>query len=214
MTAVWILLGITALFIVLFSVRISVDISFSADKGSSSEYAAELRYWFLRFKILPKEKAAVKAEDKKTGGEEKPKKKRSVQSPLRLLKEVYPDLKDGLFKILGYILTKAVTINELNISADFGFDDPSKTGMTTGAAYAAVYNIIGLLDKHMKLRKRTVSIDPDFDEEKMKIGVFASLYTNMWHILAIGGIFIKTAVKILFKSWRLGKIEQSGNGND
>ncbi len=204
MAAVCILLAVAALLIVLFSLHIKVNMSFTADGDNK----IELRYGFLKFRILPK-KARDEVRTEKTEDKRKEEKKRDNGRMLKLLKAVHAALKDGLFKIAGYILTKAVTVSELNISADFGLDDPAETGIAAGAAYAAVYNMIGLMDRHMKLKERTVSITPDFDEEKFLAGAYASLYTNIWHIFVIGGMFIKTAVKILYKAWRLRKNEQS-----
>ena len=204
MTALWIALIIIALLMILFSIHIKVRLCFSVDGDNT----IELRYGFLKFRILPKKagKEIVEEVEEEAGEKpEKPKKKQDVKKLLRILKAVYKDLKNGLFKILGYIIKRAVTIHELNISADYGFDDPMKTGMATGAANAAVYNIIGLLNKNMKLKKWSVSLNPDFNEEKMKAGVYAVLGTNVLHILALGGILTSTAVKILYKVWRLRK---------
>ena len=212
MTALWITLIIIALFAILFSIHFKVRLCFAI----GGDNTIELKYGFLKFRILPKKagKEIVKEVEEEAGEEpekpEKPKKKQDIKKLLRLIKAVYKDLKDGLFKILGYIIKRAVTIHELNISADYGFDDPMKTGMITGMANAAVYNIIGLLQRHMKLKKWSVSLNPDFNEEKLKAGIYAVLGTNVWHILALGGIFIATAVKILYKAWRLNRNEQSG----
>ena len=206
MTALWITLIIIALIMILFSVHIKAKLCFSV----GGDNTIELQYGFLKFSIFPKKagrEIVEEAEEEAGEKPEKPKKQKDIKKLLRLLKAIYKDLKNGLFKILGYIIKRAVTIHELNISADYGFDDPMKTGMATGAANAAVYNIIGLLHRHMKLENWSVSINPDFNEEKLKAGVYCVLGTNVWHILALGGIFIGIAVKILYKAWRLRKNE-------
>ena len=75
--------------------------------------------------------------------------------------------------------------------------------MAFGAANAAVYNVIALIDKHTRLQKRSVSLIPDFENEGMRGGVYAVIGTNIWHILALGGIFAKTGLKILYKLWKM-----------
>ena len=213
MTALWITLIIVALIMILFSVHIKAKLCFAVGGDNS----IKLQYGFLKFSILPKKagKEIVKEAEEEAGEKpEKPKKKRDIKKLFRLIKAVYKDLKNGLFRILGYTIKHAVTIHELNISADYGFDDPMKTGMLTGAANAVVYNIIGMLQRHMKLKKWSVSINPDFNEEKLKAGIYCVVGTNMWHIFALGGIFTGTAVKILYKAWRLRKNEQSDKRND
>ena len=209
MTALWITLIIIALVVILFSVHIKAKLCFSI----GGDNTIDLQYGFLKFRISPKKagKEIVKGAEEEAGEKpEKPKKKQDVKKLVRLGKAVYTDLKDGLFKVLGYIIKRAVTIHELNITADYGFDDPMKTGVATGAANAAVYNIIGLLERHMKLKKWSVSLNPDFEEKKMKAGMYCVLGTNVWHILALGGILITFAVKILYKVWRVNRNEQSG----
>ena len=210
MTALWVTMIVIALLMILFSVHIKAKLCFAV----GGDNTIELQYGFLKFRILPKEAGEEIVEEVEEEAGEKPKKKKDIKKLLRLIKAIYKDLKNGLFRILGYIIKRAVTIHELNISADFGFDDPMKTGMATGAANAAVYNVIGLLERHMKLKNWSVSLTPDFNEEKMKAGVYAVLGTNVWHIFALGGILTTTAVKILYKAWRLRKNEQSGKGND
>ena len=202
MTALWITMIIIALIVILFSVHIKAEMCFSI----GGDNTIDLRYGFLKFRISPKKagKEIVKEVEEEAGEKpEKQKKKQDVKKLMRILKAVYTDLKDGLFKILGYIIKHAVTIHELNITADYGFSDPMKTGVATGTANAVVYNIIGLLERHMKLKKWSVSLNPDFEEEKMKAGVYAVLGTNVWHVLALGTILITFAVKILYKVWRL-----------
>ena len=210
MTALWITLIIVALIMILFSIHVKAVLCFSI----GGDNTIDLKYGFLKFRISPKKagEEIVKEAEKEAGEKpEKPKKKQDVKKLMRMAKAVFIDIKNGLFRILGYIIKRAVTIHELNISADFGFDDPMKTGMATGVSNAAVYNIIGLLERHMKLKKWSVSINPDFNEEKMKAGVYCVLGTNVWHVLALGGILITIAVKILYKVWRVSRNEQSGN---
>lgn len=210
MIALVIILVIIALLAVLFSIHIKAELSFS----TAGDNSIELRYWFLKFKILPVEK---KEKDDKRPEEtaDKPteKKKPDIKKLFTLIKTIYRDLKDGLVKILGYVIAHAVTIYELNISAEFGLDDPAKTGMAFGAANAAVYNVIALIDKHTKLQNRSVSLIPDFENEGMRGGVYAVIGTNIWHILALGGIFAKTGLKILYKLWKMRRSADAATGS-
>ena len=59
MIALVIILVIIALLAVLFSIHIKAELSFS----TAGDNSMELRYWFLKFKILPAEKK--KKDDKK-----------------------------------------------------------------------------------------------------------------------------------------------------
>lgn len=206
MTALWITLIVIALIVILFSIHIKAKLCFSI----GGDNTIDLQYAFLKFRISPKEAGKEIEEEAEEEAGEEPKKKRDGKKQLRLIKAVFIDIKNGVFRILGYIIKRAVTIQELNITADYGFGDPMETGMATGAANAVVYNIIGLLNRHMKLKKWSVSLNPDFNEEKMKAGVYSVLSTNVWHVLALGGILITILVKILYKVWRVNKNEQSG----
>lgn len=198
MTALWIALIIAGFIGILFEIHIKVKLSF----GTGSDNSIYVQYMFIKYKVLPKtikEEAETLAEEEEG---EKPKKKPDRDEVLTLVKAAYKDIKDGVFSLVGYVIKHAVTICELNISADYGFSDPMTTGIVTGLLNGAVYNIIGMLDRNARLQSRSINLIPDFENKKMKVGVYCVLATNIWHLLAIGAIAAKTVIKVLIIAWR------------
>lgn len=200
MEAFWIAVIILAFVALLFYIHIRIRLCFSLGGDDNS---ITVSYLFLKFKIRPREaekEAKTLAEDE---ADDNKKSMPDSKKLLRLIKAAYKDIKDGISSLLGYIIKHAITIYELNISAEYGFENPMHTGIVTGTANAVVYNIIGMLERNMKLKSSSVSLTPDFENQKLKAGVYCELGTNIWHILALGAIIIKTAVKIIIVKWRI-----------
>ncbi len=189
MTGLYIALIIIALLGLLILLPITAVIAFAA---KSDENEITIRYLFFKLKIFP---AGEKKEKKETGEkEEKPKKdKKGVVNQVWVSRS---ELKWGLEKLLVYIMKHAIIVKELNISARFGFDNPMTTGLAAGAANGLVYNIIGLLDRHARLKKWSVNLEPDFNEPCMEAGVYCRLHTRIAHIFPLAVIFLRAYLKI------------------
>lgn len=203
MTALWITGFILAVVIVLFSIHINVGLSFSYnEKGNSGEI--EIKYLFFKIKVFPKSKPEKEKEQAKTPEEKEEKKKKTdIIKYFEIFTEIFDDLKNGLFSILNYIIEHLITIKKLNISAIYGTGDAMYTGILTGMVNGFVYNVIGLLSSRIKLCDYNVNLKENFSEKELSAGVFCILSTNVWHILVLGAIIIKTAIKVLFKIWRM-----------
>lgn len=111
-------------------------------------------------------------------------------------KEVYKQLKKDILNLLDYIICHAIKIKELNVSSKFGTGNPMYTGIATGAVNAGVYNAVGWIDRRMKLEKWDVSLDADFNNACLDVGVYCKLRTNCLYVLTIGFKTVKVVLKI------------------
>lgn len=205
MTGLYIALIIIALLGLLLVLPVTAVIAFSA---SGDENEITVRYLFFKLKIFPAGEKKKKDEKESGEKEEKPKKdKKGVVSQVWISRS---ELKWGITKLLGYIVKHAIIVKELNISARFGFDNPMNTGLAAGAANGLVYNIIGLLDRHARLKKWSVNLEPDFDKACMEAGVYCRLNTRIAHIFPLAVIFLRAYIKVKNKM----KINNGGEKNE
>lgn len=193
MTGLYIAMIIIAIIGLIILLPITAVISFSVN---SDENEITIRYLFLKLKILPAgEKKDKPKKDKK---EEKPKKdSKGFVSSVWVSRS---EIKWGVSKLLYYVIHNAIIVKELNISAQFGFDNPMNTGLASGALNAVVYNIIGLLDRHARLKKWSVDLKPDFDNICMLAGVYCKLRTRIAHVFPLIVILLRTFIKIKIKT--------------
>lgn len=189
MTGLYIALTVIALLGLLLILPVSAVIAFAAKSG---ENEITVRYLFFKFKIFPTDE---KKDEKDSGGKEEQQKK-DKKGAVNQIWVARSELKQGLEKLLVYIMKHAVIVKELNISARFGFDNPMTTGLATGAANGLVYNVIGLLDRRARLKKWSVSLEPDFDEPCMDAGVYCRLHTRIAHIFPLAVIFLRAYLNV------------------
>ena len=109
---------------------------------------------------------------------------------------VYECLKKDILNLLDYIICHAIKIKELNVSSKFGTGNPMYTGIATGAVNAGVYNIVGWIDRRMKLEKWDVSLDADFNNACLDMDIYCKLRTNCLYVLTIGFKTVKVVLKI------------------
>lgn len=173
MTALLIILGIIAFFIVLLSVKVVVTVHYE------DEVELSLRWLFLKFNILPsKEKDEKKKKKEKKPKEEpkeedekikEPKKKkndnmfvrfyrnRSVEGVIQLLKDAAKAV-GGLFKRIG----RAFLFEELFIALTVGKGDSAETAIKYGETCSAAFPAMGLIVSTMRVKKYSLDINPDF----------------------------------------------------
>ncbi len=173
MTALLIILGIIAFFIVLLSIKVVVTVHYEDDVELS------VGWLFLKFKILPSEKKEKKPEKEKKPKEEKPKEEseiikepkkkkqdnmfvrfyrnRGVEGVVQLIKDAAKAV-GGMFKRIG----RAFLFEELFISLTVGKGDSAQTAIKYGETCSAVFPAMGLIVSTMRVKKYSLEINPDF----------------------------------------------------
>lgn len=206
MTGLYIILIVLAVIGLIIFIPIKAVISFSAD---DEENEIIIRYMLLKFKIYP---GKQKKDAPKTDSGNKPEKNRDIMEYLGIAWKLRQEIKNGISRLLYYIIRRAISINELNISARFGFNDAMKTALAAGWINAAVYNVIGLLDRFAKLGKWNASMKPDFETPCVKAGIYCVVSTNIAHAIVLGIILIKIYLSIKRKADKaISRKEQEKN---
>ncbi len=212
MTALYIILGIIAFFVILLSIKIAVTVHYEDD------IALSVKWLFLNIKILPAKhkddhKKKPKKEKKKKEKEEKPKeeseivkepkkkkgdnmfvrfyKNRGVSGVLQLLKDAVKAL-GGMF---GRIF-RAFKIEQLYIAMTVGTGEAADTAIQYSKTCAAAFPAMGLLVNKLKIKKYSIDISPDFIYGKNE----AKLHTKISFrpIKLINAVFI-LVFELLFK---------------
>lgn len=214
MTALYILIGIIAFFVLLLSVKFVITVHYEDD------VAVSVGWFFLKFNILPKkEKEDKPKKEKKKKKEEEtpkneseiikePKKKkenmfvrfyhnRGVSGVVQLLKDAAKAL-GGMLKRIG----RAFLFEELYISLDVGAGDSAETAIKYGKVCSAAFPAMGLIVSTMRVKKYSININPDFIYGKnvarlhTKISVRPIALINAVIILAFELLF-KVVIKLL-----------------
>lgn len=173
MTALWIILGIIAFFIVLLSIKVVVTVHYEDDVELS------VGWLFLKFKILPSEEKEKKPKKDKKPKEEKPKEEseivkepkkkkqdnmfvrfyrnKGVEGVVQLIKDAAKAV-GGMFKRIG----RAFLFEELFVSLTVGKGDSAQTAIKYGETCSAVFPAMGLIVSKMRVKKYSLEINPDF----------------------------------------------------
>lgn len=206
MTALYIILGIIAFFVILLSVKVAVTVHYEDD------VAVSVKWLFLKFNILPKAEKEDKPEKKKNKEEKpkeesevipEPKKKkkdnmfvrfyrnRGVEGVVQLLKDA-ANAVGGMFKRIG----RAFLFEELIISLTVGAGDSAETAIKYGKTCSVAFPAMGLIVDTMRVKKYDIEINPDFIYGKN----VAKLHTqiSVRPIRLINAVII-VAFELLFK---------------
>lgn len=172
MTALYIILGIIAFFIILLSVKVVVTVHYE------DEVELSVGWLFLKVNILPshdekKPKKEKKPKEEKPKEEseiiKEPKKKkqdnmfvrfyrnRGVEGVVQLLKDAAKAV-GGMFKRIG----RAFLFEELYISMTVGKGDSAQTAIKYGETCSAAFPAMGLIVSTMRVKKYNLEINPDF----------------------------------------------------
>lgn len=177
MTALYVILGIIAFFVILLSIKIAVTVHYEDD------VAVSIKWLFLKINVLPaKAKDAHKEKPKKKKKKKKeeapkeeseivkePKKKKGDNMFVRFYKNrgvsgVVQLLKDAVKALGGMFgrIFRAFRIEELYIAMTVGAGEAADTAIQYSKTCAAAFPAMGLLVNKMKIKKYSIDISPDF----------------------------------------------------
>ncbi len=204
MTALWIILGIIAFFIVLFSIRVTVYMTYD------EEFKLDISWLFIKLHILPKkekpkkEKPEKPEEEKK---EEEPKAETETEKKDNIIVNFYKNqgfsgviqlLRDTVSAINGMFgsIFKHFIFRELKLYMSVGAGDAAETAILYGKTCSVVFPAMGLITSTCKVKEYDCGVQPNFMGPD-KTAVFRA-------VISMRPIFITNAVivlafKLLFK---------------
>ena len=199
MTALWILLGILAFFVILFSIPIHVIVE--ADSSLNAKVYA--RVLFIKYALFPMQKRKKKPKKaKKSGKKAVPKpKKQAKATPKPKPKRDIIGLVKLILKLVSAVLKKFprhFRVRVLRYEISVGTKDAAKTAMVYGAVTGLSANLFELLKKGTRFRigrKAPVGVYANFIGEKTEAYICLDIsltITDALHmVMAAGLAFVK-----------------------
>lgn len=205
MTALEIILGIIAFFVLILSIRFTVYMTYD------EEFMLDISWLFIKLHILPKkekeEKPKKEKEPKKENEEEPSEEKPEKEKKDNILVSFYKNqgfsgvlqlLKDTVNAINGMFGTvfRHFVFRELKLYMTVGSADAAETAQLYGKTCAAVFPAMGLITSTCNVKEYDCAVRPNFMVAE-KTAVFRV-------VLSFRPIFATTAVvvlafKLLFK---------------
>ncbi|MBO5859681.1 MAG: DUF2953 domain-containing protein [Clostridia bacterium] len=215
MTALYIILGIIAFFVILLSIKLAVTVHYEGD------VALSIQWLFIKINILPKkEKKPKKKKKEKPKKEEEPKqedekikepkkkkgdnmfvrfyKNRGVDGVVQLLKDAVAAL-GGMFGRIG----RAFLFEELYVSLKVGGADSADTAIKYGEICSGAFPAMGLFVNKARVKKYSIEIVPDFifNQTEAKLHTKIS-FRPIKFINAVFVLVFELLFKVVFKLLR------------
>lgn len=175
MIVLYVLLGIIAAIVLLFCVKITVELRYE------DTFEVDLRVLFIKIKLLPakpkkpKKEKQPKAEEKpkeEKPKEEKPKEKKPKGDNfvMRFYHEqgfdgviqFLSDILHALNTMFGDIFKRSFVVEKLFLHMCVGKSDAAQTALTYGKTCTAVYPALGYLCNTLRVRKYDADITADY----------------------------------------------------
>ncbi|MBR6619666.1 MAG: DUF2953 domain-containing protein [Clostridia bacterium] len=213
MTALWIILGIIAFFVFVFSVKVTVYMTYDED------FKLDVRWLFIKLPILPKkekpekEKKPKKEKPKK---EEKPKEEEKTADPNAPMKDniikafynnqgfsgVLQLLRDTVSSINGMFgsIFRHFVFKELKLYLTVGGSDAAETALLYGKICSAVFPAMGLITSTCKVKEYDCAVRPNFIAAE-KTAVFRAVisYRPIFATNAVVVMAFRMLFKVVFK---------------
>ena len=197
MIALYIILGIIAAIVLLFCVKIGVELQYEDD------FEVFLRVLGLRFRLLPaKEKKPKKEKPKKEKPEkeEKPEEAPKEEKPkgenivMRFYHEqgfdgtmqFLADVLGALNTMLGDIFKRSFVLEKLMLRLRVSKRDAAETALAFGKTCAAVYPALGYICTNLTVRQYDADVQADYLADKSTAAV--------WFILSVRPIKLTNAL--------------------
>lgn len=226
MTALYIILGIIALIVILFSIKVSVTAEYA------DSFSLDVQWLFIKAHIFPQteeqkaKKAAKKAKKeekkKKKPKEEKKEEDKPSEPKKNIFKEFYENqgfgatvelIQTAAAQLGGFMgsIYRAFVIENLKLLLKVSSgDDAAQNAIKYGKVCSTVYPSMGFICSNMKVKKYEVNVVPDFISQENKAQFALSLsvrpikLTNAVVVLAFRLLF-KVLLKLLKGSKKKNK---------
>lgn len=161
------------------------------NQDGKQKLVLHIRVLMIPLKIrIPVIKDAEKKEKKKEKkkAKEQPEQKMSLdrfRTAAAGLQKAYEESKEDMKDIWSLVRSKA-EFQAISFRLDFGLADAAKTGIATGAAWAASSCILSVFDHLFGIREKQLDVSPDFNREHFHLYVKSILRLRPVHIISIG----------------------------
>lgn len=180
---------------------------------------------FLRITVFPlkKKRRKKKTKSKKVQSEkskEKPDETQAAQSKPSQAKTEFEKKKGGKIQdFLPFVrvaldflnqFRKMLRVNRLQLKLILASEDPCDLAINYGRAWAALDNLLPMLERVVTIKKRDLEVECDFTAQDTLITAQAELTLFLWQLLFLGAVYGVKMIKelLIFKKKRKGGAEQ------
>lgn len=203
MIALWVLGGIGALIGVLCCIPVGVTAEYSQQGPNLVAHAGPVR---ILLYPRPKKKSIDKKAVKSTGKSEKrpdtvqkPKEKRG--GSIAMFRELIGLVLEGQAEVRNKLRIRELT---LHLTVGGKNDDPAKSAMLYGSAWAAIGSLMPLLERAFRIEQRDVQAFVDFLSEETTVYAKATAVISVGAILRMGVYYGVRGLKLYRKHMKKG----------
>ncbi len=142
------------------------------------EFDFYLKIFCFKIKIKDRHKDKNKKTKKPSGASKK-------KFPFSVVKKI-ARLSDDIKDLAEFFSKRCIVVDNIKLRLEFGTGDAAQTGIATGVLNTAVYGFVGIVHQNVRLKKWTVDIIPEFQEEKFELEFLCIGTTRLLHIISIG----------------------------
>ena len=161
--------------------------------------------------LFPKEKKEKKAKEKKQKTEKATKKKtKEAPKPKEKsggsISDFFP-LVDALLDFLGDFFCRKLRVNRLELNLVLAGDDPCDLAVNYGRAWAALGNLVPVLERFFVIKKRDMQVQCDFTAEKTVVYGRLDLSITLGRLLSLG---VRYGIRVLREFIQITKLRKGG----
>lgn len=159
--------------------------------------ARTLLYPSQKAKKKQKKEAPAQSQEKKTPGSDK--KGGSFSDFFPLL--------DAVLDFLGDLLCRKLRVKKLQAKVIMAGDDPCDLAVNYGRTWAALGNLVPLLERFFIIKKRDLQVECDFDAEKTLIDANLEITITLARLLHLG---LRYGIRVLREYLKIMKLRKGG----
>lgn len=212
-----VIFSIIALFVIILSIPLKVAL------GYDDKISLDIRYLFVKLKILPtdpnkpkKEKAPKEKKPEEPKKEEAPKEKK----PNPIVEMAKANGFDGMMEVLGNLgnvlkifggkLLRSIVFNKADINITVGTGDAASTALKYGKTCQKIYPIMGFLCSNNVVKHHNINVSADFLANDTKGNFYFEMNICLRKIINSAiGLVVRLIFDVVLKFLKNGKKKKS-----
>ena len=212
-----VIFSIIALFVIILSIPLKVAL------GYDDKISLDIRYLFVKLKILPtdpnkpkKEKAPKEKKPEEPKKEEAPKEKK----PNPIVEMAKANGFDGMMEVLGNLgnvlkifggkLLRSIVFNKADINITVGTGDAASTALKYGKTCQKIYPIMGFLCSNNIVKHHNINVSADFLANDTKGNFYFEMNICLRKIINSAiGLVVRLIFDVVLKFLKNGKKKKS-----
>lgn len=212
-----VIFSIIALFVIILSIPLKVAL------GYDDKISLDIRYLFVKLKILPTDPNKPKKE--KTPKEKKPEEPKKEEAPKEKKPNPIVEMAkangfDGMMEVLGNLgnvlkifggkLLRSIVFNKADINITVGTGDAASTAMKYGKTCQKIYPIMGFLCSNNVVKHHNINISADFLANDTKGNFYFEMNICLRKIINSAiGLVVRLIFDVVLKFLKNGKKKKS-----